>query len=52
MLRKLRKLRKIDKKLYHKFYLACKGNQYRNKKVLLEAIQKEKSECERQKNIE
>ena len=44
LLRKLRKQRKIDKRIYHKFYLLAKGNQYKNKKVLLEAIFKEKKE--------
>ena len=31
-------MRKITKTIYHKFYLLCKGNEYRNKKVLMEAI--------------
>ena len=44
LLRKLRKQRKIDKRIYHKFYLLAKGNMYKNKKVLLEAIFKEKKE--------
>ena len=44
LLKRLRKQRKIDKRLYHKFYLLSKGNQYKNKKVLLEAIFKEKKE--------
>merc|ERR1712232_1519138 len=44
LLRKLRKNRKIDKNLYHKFYLGSKGNLYKNKKVLIEAIHKERNE--------
>jgi large subunit ribosomal protein L19e len=52
LLRKYRKQGKIDKTLYHKFYLLAKGNQFKNKKVLIEGIQKEKSENVRQKKIE
>jgi len=43
LLRKFRTQKKIDKHLYHKFYLASKGNQFKNKKVLIEAIYKEKT---------
>merc|ERR1719313_2914976 len=42
--RNLRKTRKVDKNLYHKFYLGSKGNLYKNKKVLIEAIHKERNE--------
>ena len=52
LLRKYRKQRKIDKTLYHRFYLLAKGNMFKNKKVLIEAIQREKSEKIRQKKIE
>merc|ERR1712151_1344608 len=44
LLRKLRKNKKVDKNLYHKFYLGSKGNLYKNKKVLIEAIHKERNE--------
>ena len=52
LLRKLRKARKIDKNLYHKFYLGSKGNLYKNKKVLVEAIHRERNEKIRQEKIE
>merc|ERR1712023_486456 len=52
LLRKLRKNKKIDKNLYHKFYLGSKGNLYKNKKVLIEAIHRERNEKIRQEKIE
>ena len=44
LLRKYRAAKKIDRTLYRKFYLASKGNQFKNKTVLIEAIYKEKTE--------
>merc|ERR550525_826611 len=44
LLRKYRQAKKIDKHIYHEFYAASKGNQYKNKRVLIEAIHKKKSE--------
>ena len=64
LLKKYRTSRKIDRTLYHKFYLASKGNQFKNRTVLIEAIFKEKTkkieaqkleaqqEARRQKNAE
>merc|ERR1712232_908103 len=52
LLRKLRKNRKIDRNLYHKFYLGSKGNLYKNKKVLIEAIHKERNEKLRLEKLE
>jgi large subunit ribosomal protein L19e len=64
LLKKYREAKKIDRTLYHKFYLASKGNQFKNRTVLIEAIFKEKTkkvetqkleaqqDARRQKNLE
>ena len=44
LLKKYREAKKINKDIYHFFYLHAKGNQYKNKKVLIEAIHKMKQE--------
>eukprot|EP00930_Biecheleria_cincta_P041434 TRINITY_DN283_c0_g2_i4.p1 TRINITY_DN283_c0_g2~~TRINITY_DN283_c0_g2_i4.p1 ORF type:complete len:204 (-),score=54.16 TRINITY_DN283_c0_g2_i4:55-615(-) len=44
LLRKYRQQKKIDKHIYHFFYRHAKGNCYKNKRVLVEAIHKMKSE--------
>ncbi|CAD8061736.1 unnamed protein product [Paramecium primaurelia] len=52
LLRKYRAAKKIDRQQYHEFYLASKGNQYKNKKVLIEAIHETKQEKVRVDKIE
>jgi large subunit ribosomal protein L19e len=51
MLGKYRDAKKIDKQLYHTLYMMCKGNQYKNKRVLMETIHKMKAEKSREKML-
>jgi large subunit ribosomal protein L19e len=51
LLRKYRQAKKISKDIYHHFYLASKGNQFKNKSVLIESIHKMKHEKIREKQL-
>jgi large subunit ribosomal protein L19e len=52
LLRKYRESKKITSNIYHHFYLAAKGNQFKNKTVLIESIHKMKQEKILEKKLE
>merc|ERR1711920_1032100 len=51
LLKKYREAKKITKDIYHHFYLAAKGNQFKNKSVLVEGIHKMKQEKLRENEL-
>merc|ERR1711988_2090602 len=52
LLKKYREAKKINKDIYHHFYIGSKGNLFKNKNVLIEAIHKMKQEKIREKQLE
>mmetsp|Transcript_51989 Transcript_51989/g.52376 ORF Transcript_51989/g.52376 Transcript_51989/m.52376 type:complete len:185 (-) Transcript_51989:236-790(-) len=51
LLKKMRDAKKIDKYIYHQLYLLSKGNQFKNKRVLIETIHSMKSEKNKEKAL-
>merc|ERR1711965_63329 len=52
LLKKYREAKKINKDIYHHFYVGSKGNLFKNKNVLIESIHKMKQEKIREKQLE
>jgi len=52
LLKKMRDAKKIDKHIYHSLYMLSKGNQFKNKRVLLETIHDMKAKKNAEKALE
>jgi len=51
LLKKMRDAKKIDKHIYHSLYMLAKGNQFKNKRVLIEQIHDMKTEKAKEKSL-
>jgi large subunit ribosomal protein L19e len=52
LLKKMRDAKKIDKHIYHSLYQLAKGNQFKNKQVLVEKIHNMKSVKTKEKVVQ
>merc|ERR1711971_1208516 len=51
LLKKMRDAKKIDKHIYHQLYMLAKGNQFKNKRVLVETIHEMKAQKAEEKAL-